>query len=67
LNPAKIFALTATAQYDLWKNVISRLEFRWDHSCSGEKIFGGDTGDLEGSAPDRKNATMLVANIIYKF
>src|SRR5581483_5636808 len=26
-----IYAATATAQYDLWKNVISRLEFRWDH------------------------------------
>src|SRR5690242_17977455 len=24
-----IYAFTATAQYDLWKNVLTRLEFRW--------------------------------------
>ena len=65
-HPAKIFALTTTVQYDLWKNVISRLEFRWDHSCSGDKIFGGQSGSSE-SGPEMINATMLVANIIYKF
>lgn len=59
----KIFALTATAQYDLWKNVISRLEFRWDHSASGDYLFGGTTS----GAPDRLNAYMLALNVIYKF
>jgi hypothetical protein len=59
-----LFALTTTAQYDLWKNVTTRLEFRWDHSTSGTKIFGGDTFE---DAPNRKNAYMLAANIIYKF
>jgi len=29
-----IIGLTATAQYDLWKNVISRLEVRWDQGNS---------------------------------
>ena len=24
--------LTATVQYNLWANVISRVEFRWDHA-----------------------------------
>jgi hypothetical protein len=67
-SKAKIFAATATVQYDLWKNVISRLEFRWDHSCNGQNAFGGSTvGDYYGSGPDRKNAFMLAANIIYKF
>jgi hypothetical protein len=48
--------------------VISRLEFRWDHSCNGQNAFGGSTvGDYYGSGPDRKNAFMLAANIIYKF
>ncbi|HEY5915205.1 MAG TPA: outer membrane beta-barrel protein [Verrucomicrobiae bacterium] len=57
-----IFAVTATAQYDLWKNVVSRLEFRWDRAEHG-KLFGGtSTGD-----PTRENAFMLGANIIYKF
>jgi len=56
-----IFATTATIQYDLWKNVISRLEFRWDAADHG-KMFGGTTG-----APTRQNAFMLAANVIYKF
>jgi hypothetical protein len=62
-HEAKIFALTSTVQYDLWKNVISRLEFRWDRSVNGNNMFQGDTaGD-----PTRHNAFMLAANIIYKF
>ena len=33
--PGQVFAFTGTAQYDLWKNVISRVEFRWDHQADG--------------------------------
>jgi len=33
--PSRVIAVTATAQYDLWKNVISRLEARWDHQADG--------------------------------
>lgn len=55
-------AVTLTAQYDLWKNVISRLEFRWDHVEHG-MAFGG----TEAGAPTRENAFMLAANVIYKF
>jgi hypothetical protein len=58
----KIEEVTATAQYDLWKNVISRVEFRWDHIEHGP-AFGGSTP----GAPNRDNAYMLAANIIYKF
>jgi len=61
-NPDRSLALTATAQYDLWKNVISRLELRWDHSLSGQKTWGG-TGD----EPSRRNEFMAAANVIYKF
>lgn len=58
-----IFALTGTLQYDLWKNVMSRLEIRWDHNASGNESFGGTVvGD-----PDRKNFWTLAANLIYKF
>lgn len=57
-----IYAITATAQYDLWKNVISRLEFRWDHAEHGN-LFGGSTT----GRPDAENAFMLGANVIYKF
>jgi hypothetical protein len=62
MTKAELWEATATIQYDLWKNVLSRLEFRWDHSSSGD-LFGEDS---EG-APDRKDAYMLAANIIYKF
>jgi hypothetical protein len=42
----ELFGLTATVQYDLWENVISRLEVRWDHCMDGPGgtgIFGGQT------------------------
>jgi hypothetical protein len=58
-----IFALTGTLQYDLWKNVLSRLEVRWDHNASGDQTFGGDTT----GAPDLKNYWTIAANLIYKF
>jgi len=64
LNPDKVLALTATAQYDLWANVLTRLELRWDHSLSGQGTWGGtDPGETSGL----KNAWMLAANLIYKF
>jgi hypothetical protein len=60
---AKVLATTGTLQYDLWKNVLSRLELRWDHSASGDDLFGG----TEPGAPSLKNAWMLAANVVYKF
>ena len=64
LGTSKIFALTGTVQYDLWKNVLSRVEFRWDHSASGQDAYGGtDPGD----APNKKNSYILLANVVYKF
>jgi hypothetical protein len=52
-----MFAVTGTVQYDLWANVVSRLEFRWDTAADGTHPFGNDA----------KNAFLLAANIIYKF
>jgi hypothetical protein len=64
----QVFALTGTLQYDLWANVISRLELRWDHSCNGTTPFGGVGAPGSGaSLPDKKNEVMLAANVIYKF
>ena len=60
--PSKVFEYTGTVQYDLWKNVLSRVEFRWDHSADGSQAFGGVTG-----APTKKNALLIAANLIYKF
>jgi len=59
--PDKVLALTGTLQYDLWQNVISRLELRWDHSLNDTMAYGG-TGE-----PNRDNAWMLAGNLIYKF
>jgi len=58
--PDKVLALTGTVQYDLWKNVLTRLEVRWDHSLSGQSVWG-DPGALV------KNEVLLAANVIYKF
>jgi hypothetical protein len=49
---------TATLDYSLWENVISRLEFRWDHSLNGLKYFG--TGN-------HRNSFSVALNVIYKF
>ena len=51
-DDAEIYALTGTVQYDLWENVISRLEVRWDHVSGpkGARIFGGDTGSGGGNS-----------------
>jgi|SwirhirootsSR2_FD_contig_111_352782_length_1283_multi_5_in_0_out_0_1 hypothetical protein len=61
--PSKVFALTGTVQYDLWKNVLSRVEARWDHAANGADSFAGSTP----GSPELKNHFMLVANLIYKF
>jgi len=50
--------LTATVQYDLWANVVSRVEFRWDHAEAG-KQFGATGGN--------ENAYLVALNLVYKF
>jgi hypothetical protein len=57
------FELTQTVQYDLWKNVLARFEFRWDHAEHGSGFGGVAPGDI----PTSENAFLLAANIIYKF
>lgn len=56
----EIISNTVTLDYSLWANVISRAEFRWDHSMTGDRLYGRGAGD-------QKNAFTLAANIIYKF
>jgi hypothetical protein len=62
-----LFAITATAQYDLWKNVLSRVEFRWDHAEHGQAFGGNGIAEDPNAGPNRANAFMLAANVIYKF
>ncbi|MGP8239366.1 MAG: outer membrane beta-barrel protein [Limisphaerales bacterium] len=59
----KVIALTGTLQYDLWANVISRVEVRWDHAADGSAPFGGT---VVGTGA-KVNEVMLAANVIYKF
>jgi len=52
---------TATAQYALWANVLSRVEVRWDHA---ETVpFYANNGTTSG----QKNAIFLGAQLIYTF
>lgn len=57
----EVYALTGTVQYDLWANVISRLEVRWDVSDGGPgngHFFGGSTGSgYNGDFTDYHAAT----------
>ena len=64
----EVFALTGTVQYDLWANVISRLEVRWDHACDGGTPFGGTTASsFLVNNGNKKNEVLVAANVVYKF
>ncbi|HEV2328923.1 MAG TPA: outer membrane beta-barrel protein [Verrucomicrobiae bacterium] len=54
--------LTATFQYNMWANVISRVEFRWDHVEHGNAFGANSAG-----AAFRDNDFMLALNLIYQF
>ena len=60
---------TATLQYNLWANVLSRVEFRWDHVEHGN-AFGVNTTGGEYyyyGYPNKANDFMLALNLIYQF
>jgi hypothetical protein len=65
-------ALTETVQYDLWANVVSRLELRYDkatRSIDGAGFYvlpNGNTIDTTGGAGGA-GSWGLYANLIYKF
>ncbi len=56
--------VTATVEYDLWANVVSRLEFRWDHADGSGKYFNNGSGT---GAPSTQDAFLLALNLVYKF
>jgi predicted porin len=62
INDEKVIGATLTADYQLWANVITRAEIRWDHAANGGAIrpFGS-------AAAPRANDISVAANIIYKF
>jgi hypothetical protein len=55
--------VTFTTQYQLWANVLSRVEFRWDHVEHGTPF---DASNVTGN-PYHANAFMLAFNVIYQF
>ena len=57
----ELLGITATLDYTLWANVVSRLEFRWDRDLSNSGVFST-------SAPYDQNDSLSVAlNVIYSF
>jgi len=75
-------SVTADVQYNLWANVISRVEARWDHAEHGvwfggtDPYYDNDDGYGEVGYPwyseydpanARENAFMLALQIIYQF
>ena len=69
--------LTGTVEYDLWANVISRLEVRYDHVISGtdagsngyytpNNVYVGG-GSFAGANPVYRTSVGVYANVIYKF
>jgi hypothetical protein len=56
----EFLGVTATLDYALWQNVITRLEYRWDHDLgqNGGQHFGQGTRD---------NDHLVALNVIYKF
>jgi hypothetical protein len=69
LSPLSLYSdntaeeITATAQYKLWANVLSRVEFRWDHVEHGN-AFGANQA---AGAANRANDFMLALNLIFQF
>jgi hypothetical protein len=54
----RLFGETFTAGYSLWANTVTRLEFRWDRSLTGETLFG---------VGSERNALSIALNVIYNF
>ena len=55
-DEVEFLAVTGTIDYALWANVISRLEFRWDHDLKSSGLVAG-----------MDNAYTLALNVIYNF
>ncbi len=71
--PNGAYEITQTVQYDLWKNVLARLEFRWDHAEHGHP-YGGSPGFIDATtgtytppAGGLENEFLFAANLVYKF
>lgn len=55
---AELLGVTGTLDYALWAQAITRLECRWDHDLSNNKIYGPS---------DKNDAVSLALNVIFNF
>jgi len=55
---AELLGVTGTLDYALWAQAITRLECRWDHDLSNNKIYGPN---------DKNDAVSLALNVIFKY
>jgi len=60
-STSSLIELTGTVEYDLWANVMTRLELRWDQDLDAKYFF------LADDELDTKGSVGLYANVIYKF
>ncbi len=63
---AELFGLTVTADYALWANVVTRLEYRWDHDVSGGRHLPGNVASGAAGTPGN-NHQLIALNVVYKF
>ncbi len=61
-NAGEFLATTLTLDYKLWANVVSRVEYRWDHDLNGSN--GAAT---RANSQGNNNSHSFVAQIAYKF
>jgi len=61
-----LIELTGTVEYDLWANVVSRLEVRWDQNLSKATDKPIYSGYLPFGTTER-DSVGLYANVVYKF
>jgi len=61
---SEAFELTGTMEYDMWANVMTRLEVRYDHFGSVNTPYAIYEGN---DAVSRKDSVGFYANVIYKF
>lgn len=56
--PARTKKIKAGTITKVWKNVVTRAELRWDHSLTGQELFGDG---------NKHNAVSLTADFVYRF
>jgi hypothetical protein len=63
--------LTGTVEYDLWANVTSRLELRWDQNLQGSSAALGLLPNSSYTIPTnyttQRDSVGLYASVVYKF